>query len=296
MSNKRSTVLLNYISSAALVFLLFLQPIDISAQFFKTQVDSIYDFSPSRLTKSQQEKKMPALDAFWQKVKTDTTSFLPELRTELDAPGHHPFFYYDGAGLLLSLSPSMADKQLSARAMAKSDLDDIDRQSYVYTFSSFARDGIDVTGAAIRILADSAYSFIIAQHAMVFEQDYCLAYMLLPEKPGMYTDSLIALFGKANVTAQKSIITTFWLAYTCKGDSLIRAAAVNAALRPDIRKYAEDLMAHASLNDTDKEYIKIMGKEDPGGLRENALRRFSDEAIDELASAVRILRAKTGCR
>lgn len=56
-------------------------------------VDNIYDFSPSKLKRSEQEKKLPALDGLWNKVKSDTATYLPMLRKELNAQNHNPFFY-----------------------------------------------------------------------------------------------------------------------------------------------------------------------------------------------------------
>ena len=70
-------------------------------QTFTEEIDNIYNFKPSKLTDKEQELKMPSLDKFWGKVKSDTIQYLPQLRIELQRDGHNPFFYYDGSGLLL---------------------------------------------------------------------------------------------------------------------------------------------------------------------------------------------------
>ena len=64
-------------------------------QSFSDEIDNIYDFKPSKLSTKEQEKKMPILDKFWNKIKEDTTQFLPQLRTQLNSNNHNPYFYYD---------------------------------------------------------------------------------------------------------------------------------------------------------------------------------------------------------
>lgn len=78
-------------------------------QRLKVEIDKIYNFSPSKLSKSKQDEKMPALDAFWKKVESDTAVYLPALRSELNELNHNPYFYFDGINLLLSLTSSPLD-------------------------------------------------------------------------------------------------------------------------------------------------------------------------------------------
>jgi len=277
------------------ILILLLFPSCNVAQSLKSEVDNIYNFSPSKLSKSAQDAKMPALDGFWAKVKSDTGTWLPPLRNELRAAGHHPFFYYDGAGLLMSLSHGMPDKELAVQSMTKCNLNDIDHRIYVSALNQLARDGINVTNAAIKILADPKFSFFLPEHAMNFTQDYCLAYMLLPQKPAFYSDTLVSLFGKLDAATQKSIITTFWLAYTCKGDSLINASIRDKSLKKDVSTYAGDLMSKATLSEAEKKYVQSEGQ-NIASIRENALKRFSDEAVDDLALSTKILRSESKCR
>src|SRR5437762_13544286 len=103
-------------------------------------VDKIYDFSPSKLSRVEQDKKLPALDELWNKVKSDTAKYLPLLRNDLNAPRHNPFFYYDGAALLLSLSLSVNDKTIAAKAIGKCDLADVDCKEYVTTLNALSND------------------------------------------------------------------------------------------------------------------------------------------------------------
>jgi len=265
-------------------------------QSLKVEIDNIYNFKPSKMTDAEQEKKFPSLDQFWDKIKADTTLYLPSLRFELNEPNHNPYFYYDGAGLLLSLSETNFDKKLAVIAITKCDLDDISQKLYVTTLNRLSNEGIDVTNAAIKILADPNFSFFIPQHVLTFNQGYCLTYMLLPQNPKSYTDTLISMFKKVEQGSQKSIITTFWFAYTCKGDSLIKSVMVDKTVDKEVRDYAKKIMGYTNLSKDQKEYLKDVGKNELDTLRIESLKRFSDEAVDELDMTTRVLRHDLNCR
>jgi len=265
-------------------------------QSLKVEIDNIYNFKPSKMTDAEQEKKFPSLDKFWDKIKADTTLYLPSLRFELNEPNHNPYFYYDGAGLLLSLSKTNFDKKLAVIAITKCDLDDISQKLYVITLNKLSNEGIDVTNAAIKILADPNFSFFIPQHVLTFNQGYCLTYMLLPQNPKSYSDTLISMFKKVEQGSQKSIITTFWFAYTCKGDSLIKSVMVDKTVDKEVRDYAKKIMGYTNLSKDQKEYLKDVGKNELDTLRIESLKRFSDEAVDELDMTTRVLRHDLNCR
>jgi hypothetical protein len=73
-------------------------------QSLKVEIDNTYNFKPSKLSKSEQQAKFPVMDKLFDKIRSDTTQYLPQLRSELAAAGHNPYFYYDGCSLLLALS------------------------------------------------------------------------------------------------------------------------------------------------------------------------------------------------
>jgi hypothetical protein len=259
-------------------------------------VDKIYDFSPSKLTSAEQEKKVPKLDGLWKKVKADTTKYLPLLRNDLNSPNHNPYFYYDGAALLLSLTKNDYDNTIAASAIAKCDLADIEPKEYVKTLNRLANDGIDVTKASVKILNDTSFFFFLPQHVMYFRQDNCLTYMLLPQKKEFYVDTLISLFKSVNPNAQKSILYTFWIAYTCKGDSLINDAMDDKTLSKEVSKYAKELMKSPDLSSEIKKQINSMEANQIEEVRKESLRRFSDEALDDLMISTLALRKNTNCR
>lgn len=63
------------------------------AQSTSLDVDKTYDFSPQKLSKQEQDGKVKGMDDFWNKVKLDTTVYLPLLRKELATNGHVPFLF-----------------------------------------------------------------------------------------------------------------------------------------------------------------------------------------------------------
>lgn len=264
-------------------------------QDFSKQIDEIYSFKPSKLTKKEQETKLPALDKFWSDVKNDTLQLLPLLRNELIANGHNSFFYYDGAGLLLSLTKNKLDKELAVEAMCKTDIDDIDRKIYVKTLNSIANDGVNVTKAAIKILSNENYSFFIAQHVLTFNQGYCLTYMLVPQNDKSYVDTLVSIFKSLKPTSQKAVITTLWFEYSCKGDSLLKVIQIDKTLDKEVREYSKKILGYTKLSKDQEEYIKAVGKSDIGQVRISSLQRFSDEAIEELDMTTRLMRKEYNC-
>jgi hypothetical protein len=221
---------------------------------------------------------------------------LPLLRSELKASAHNPYFYFDGTALLLSLTNNALDKQIGADAIVKCDLIDINRRAYVGTLNQLANDGTNVTNAALKILRDTGFSFFVPQHAMTFDQSMCLTYMLTPENPQFYVDSLISRFKKADPVAQKSILTTLWFAYSCKGDSLIKTIANDQSLSKDVQHFTKGMMGHQTLNKDEGDYAEKASQNELDDLRKKSLQRFSDEAIEELSFTTKVLRNNNSCR
>ena len=258
-------------------------------------VDNVYNFSPHKLTKTDQQKKIPSLDVFLNEIKSDTSKYLPLLRNELNSSNHNPYFYYDGAVILCSLSNTENDKTIAVNSFAKCDLSDIPSEAYVRILNEFSNDGINVTKAAVRILNDTVFNFLLPQHAMYFNQGDCLAYMLLPGKQDFYVDTLISIFKLVNPHAQKSIIYTLWFSYSCKGDSLIRASMTDKTLNKDVSDFSKEMIS-PELTNAIKEYINSLNKSQIDDIRKKSLKRFSNEALDELVLSTLALRKNENCR
>lgn len=206
----------------------------------------------------------------------------------MNASNHNPFFYFEGAALLLSLSKYQGDKTLAANAIAKCGIAEVNRQEYVTTLNRLANDGANVTNAAIKILSDTGYTFFLAQHAMYFSQGDCLTYMLLPQNPELYIDQLLYLFKSGDSKSRKSILYTCWFSYTCKGDSLINTTMNDKTIDKEVAKYSEELMGSPALSWEIKQQIEMMDQPKIDELRKESLEGFSDEALDELMISYRM--------
>lgn len=263
-------------------------------QTLSNEVDSIYNFKPSKITENEKRRIGTVLDKFWEKVKNDTTRFLQQLRAELQTNKHKPFFYYDGSSLLLSLTNSIADKELAIEAIAKCDVDDISREIYVKTLNRLANEGFNVTKPSIKILYEDNFSFFIPQHAMTFNQGYCLTYLLLPQKNVNYVDTLIKIFAFVKPEAQESIITTLWFDCTCKGDQFLNSIYADTKIDKSVREYAKKIMGY-KLREHQQEYVNAMSKDQLDSLRKEVLTLFSDEAIGLLDLTTRARRKENKC-
>ena len=252
----------------------------INQEMFSNYVSKTYDFSPQTLFQTEREKKSKTLDEFWSDVKKKKIEYLPMLRKELELDTHMPFFYYDGALLLLSLSETKEDKNLFLRSIVKSDLADIQHTDYLFRVHKLAVGGYDTSDAAIHILGYSNFKAYIPIHFLTLEQDFSLIYMLLPTQESFYLDKLIArLSVEKEVVALKSVLLCIWYTVTEKGNLAIESFIKRASQKPEIAKYANELLERN--NDVPKQnnsrsYDSIKEK------RKKSLTRISDEALYEL--------------
>lgn len=280
-----------------LIIILILAASPCFGQDFKAEVDVAYDFHPHQLSKKEQALKLPALDSLFDKVSSDTTTYLPQLRKRLLSNDHLPYFYFDGAHLLMMLSKRRSDLDIAAEAFSKSNIQDLDPKVYVSLLGFLARNNVNVTIAAVKILEDSTFSFFIPQHAMYFNQGYSLIYCLLPLDPEYYTDTLMTIFQQTqDIQVQKSIITTLWFSYSCKGDTFLQSLNETNTLSKEVAFYAKRLLANDELDKHYKKILKKVSADELEEIKQSALVRFSDEAIYDLDFVTKARRKKFVCR
>lgn len=207
-----------------------------SAQDFHTEVQSVFNFSPRLLSKQQQTERIKSLDTLFEKVLKDTARYLPLLRAELQRNDNPKYFYYDGAILLTEASHTPADSLMFLASLQKTDVQDLSPRIYVQLLNKYARNGYNVTGAALKILEDSVFHVFIPQHAMTLEKPECLGYMLLPLQPTMYVDSLINHLNKETEKMNVRALTLLlWLSCSCKADSALHDYNIGAHSRQDVQ-------------------------------------------------------------
>ncbi|MBL4899178.1 MAG: hypothetical protein JKX76_05945 [Colwellia sp.] len=257
---------------------------------FKSYVSKTYDFSPYALSKTEIEKKSKILDAFWSDAKNRKSETLPVLRKELEGNYHKPFFYYNGASLLLSLSESVADKELFLRSIVKADLKDLQHTDYLYQVQKLAVEGYDTSAAAFHILNYPNFKTFIPQHVLTLGQDFSLIYMLFPTDESFYLEKLISrLQVETNEVAIKSLLLCIWYTVTENGNLAIASFIKRSHENPDLIKYAQSLLARnkkVSRSGNVSSYKAIKNQ------RNKALGRISDEALHELNSYTKDLIGK----
>lgn len=236
------------------------------------------------------------MDDFWNKVKSDTAKYLNELRTELQIEGNPKFFYYEGGQLLLSISNNAQDKEIVLKAIPKSDLNDIDKRNYVSTLNYLAKANLNTTEAALKILDDKEFSFIIPEHSLHFNQGYCLTYSLLPTKPDFYVNAVISRFKtEKDINTKKSIVTLLWFANTCSGNDFLKSILTDKTIAKEVSDYTEDLLKRKLKKDNYFKALETMSFDDLVKIQRASTKRMSDEAIYELDYITKLLR-KTNCR
>jgi hypothetical protein len=266
------------------------------SQSLHDDIKAVYNFSPGKLTREEQNKKIALMDNFWNKVKADTTKYLPALRTELQTDDNPKFFYFEGGQLLLTLSKAVRDKQIVLDAILKSDLSDIDRRTLVSTLNYLAKSKLNTTTAALKILDDKEFQFFLPEHSFYFNQGYSLTYSLLPTNPGFYLTPLTNRFKEEkDVKTKKSIVTFLWFANTCDGNEFLKGLTADKTEDKEIVDYTSDLLTRKLKKQKYYKQLESMSFDDLIKAQTASTNRMSDEAIYELDYITKLLRKNT-CR
>lgn len=183
---------------AILLFLVALCPGFVSAGeedvAFTQKVKAIYSFRPSKVSEEVQKRKIAEMDAFWKLVAGDRKKYLPLLRTELKKKDQLPFFLFDGGCLLAKVSKERDDLELSASAMTRSDLDDLDLTGYfrqVHFLCMGGVSGAKIVPAIGKIIDCPRFRAIIPEHALELSKGQCVTLCVLCMDQKEYVDRFI---------------------------------------------------------------------------------------------------------
>jgi hypothetical protein len=248
------------------------------------EIQQTYNFQPHTLTGAEIDAKSALLDQFWKKAKAQRNIYAPALRKELTDFSNPPFFLYDGASLLSTLSNDPADHKIILNAIARSDMRDLQSREYVLFVHKYAALGDDTTPAAFNILATPKFSIFIPEHFLTLAQNYCLIYMLLPTDQNFWLQPAISrLHDEKDETAQKSLLLLLWYAQTPEADNALADFANDAARPQASRTYANELIhrkdkiglsARASATTSSEQSLR--------DARRARMKAVSDEALYDL--------------
>jgi hypothetical protein len=245
------------------------------------QVVALYSFAPHELDKEAINAKSLELDRFWEGVKAQGPGGLGDLRAELQRGDASPFFHYDGAKLLMSLSKARDDVRLALQSIALADLRDLQWNDYFFTVHALAVDGLDTTDAAFKILGQPKFQAYVPQHALTLDQDMCLAYLLLPTDEAFYLHRAEErLSTETDVVAIKSLLSLLADTVTKSGDEAIARFAATPDRPAEALTLARQIieatgqMSHAPVIGMSLKSYSALKRE-----QRELFARVSDEAI-----------------
>ncbi len=248
------------------------------SQSFHEEVQTIFNFTPSELTKAEQQKIFPKLDKFFNKVISNKTEYLQPLRDELLRNDNNPYFYFDGGILLMEISNELSDLQLVADALVKTNLKDLVPKLYLQRLLELSIKGVNVIDAGLHIYSEPTFQVFIVQHSLLLNQGECLKFILPRYDSELYVKKLINIYSKTDsIAAKKSIISLLYYSRNCEADSFIKLILKNNDSK-EIKKLIKSILKFEPRNKKSKkiEYQKIRSK------IKTVMNRISDEVIYEL--------------
>ena len=257
-----------------------------------SEIRQTYNFQPHTLTTAEINQKSAVLDQFWKKAKSHSDIYAPVLRQELTDFTNPPFFLYDGASLLSTLSNDPADHKIILAAIAHSDIRDVQSIEYVLMVHKFAALGDDTTAAAFHILETPKFTIFIPQHVLTLGQNYSLIYMLLPTDQNFWLQPAISrLHDEKDETAQQSLLLLLWYAQTSASDKALADFAKDESKSQKSRTYASELIRRKdSVGITARAAAAASSEQSLRDARRDRMKAVSDEALYDLdAYTVKII-------
>lgn len=228
-------------------------------QSFKHKVDSLYSFKISTLSAVEMEKKYKQLDAFWQELNSDSSTYLPQIRKELAASGHSSYFYFDMCSYLEMKSTRKKDIQLIEKALKNIVWSDLNTWELAQKLRGFALDGINITDVALQLLKQEKVKLKNPETNEDFNQGKLIAYLLLPLKSELYLEKLNEQFDVVNPESQRSIVTLLWMTHSKFGRKIVEEIAQNkrkVTISIDVKSYADRLHRRFSPTSEDLKVIE----------------------------------------
>jgi hypothetical protein len=266
--------------------------IRVSGQTFHDEVQSVFNFTPHKLSGEEQKALFPKLDEFFKKIMDDKKQYLPLLRDELRRNDNNPYFYFDGGVLLLEISTDPSDLQLIADALVKCDLRDIPPRIYLQHILRLSVMDANVIDAALHVFDDSKFQVFIEQHVLLLNGGECLKFILPRYNSELYVSQLMQRYAKSDSdTTKYQILELLYYSRNCTADKFLQERLNDSGESKRINNAIKEVLNTKPPNSKDepKKYNKIRGQ-----IR-SQLTRVSDEALEELNELTRELSSLYFC-
>jgi hypothetical protein len=216
---------------------------------FEKELNSVYDYLPADVDQSVCKAKSKEMDRFWELVESDLDAYLPLLRDALRDKKSNSFFCFDGAGLLAKHAKDAADWQLAADATTRCRLKDVSDEGYFYCCHHLAKNGADVTAAALKMLEDPDFKLYLVQHAMWLKQADSVLLCLAQMSEDRWVPTLVKrLPAEKDATACGTISQCLGYASTPESDAALQAFATDAKIDLKLRVRAQGVIAAVKLS------------------------------------------------
>lgn len=239
------------------------------SQLSKEKIESIYSFKITELSAKELENKYKQLDLFWQELNTDTATYLPLIRKELQTKGYSSYFYFDMSSYLEMQSFREKDKRIIEKAINNIQWQEIGTWELIEKMRDFSLNGIDVSDMALQLLKQERIKLTNPETEEIFNQGKVLAYLLLPLKKEIYMEKLSSHFSEVSPESQRSIITLFWMINSSFTNEKLNEISENNRVNPEIKSYVARLLKRFS--PTESELISY--REIPSDERSQLLDR-----------------------
>ena len=123
-----------------------------------------YGFRPSQVTAAERTRKSGEMDGFWNLVKGMGPDGIGCLRTLVEAEQVDKFFLFDGASLLASLDHSSGSNQAILKALARTNLQDVQPDAFISLALRLSKQDVDISSAADNYLHAPKVTTFLARH------------------------------------------------------------------------------------------------------------------------------------
>jgi hypothetical protein len=123
-----------------------------------------YGFRPSQVTAAERNTKSQQMDVFWNLVKGMGPDGISCLRTLVETEPTDKFFLFDGASLLASLDHSGGSNQAILKALAGTNLQDVQPDGFINLALRLAKQNVDISPAADNYLHAPKVTTYLARH------------------------------------------------------------------------------------------------------------------------------------